>query len=131
MFRTFKQWLAALVLVLTGVPAAQAENFNPHGIWEPPGKEARYRVTLCGDGSQLCALVVYIRPDQQTERNKKYIGTYLFEKLPRTGPNRWRGQVTLEDTTINGTVEMVGRNELKVTGCVLLVLCDNLVMTRR
>lgn len=125
--RGFRHLIAAAMIAVTGWPAA-AGDLIPDGYWITEGQKARYHVTSCGQGA-LCAVLLWIRPDLRNDRNTKYVNTAIFENLPREGETSWRGEVTLEGRTFNGVVEMVGTDQMKVTGCVF-VLCNTVMMSR-
>lgn len=125
--RGFRHLIAAAAIALTSWPAA-AGDLIPDGYWITEGQKARYLVTSCGEGA-LCAVLLWIRPDLRTARNTRYLNTAIFENLPREGAASWRGEVTLEGRTFNGVVEMVGSDQMKVTGCVF-ILCDTVMMSR-
>ena len=111
---------------LTG-PAAGGD-LRPDGYWITEGEKAQYFVTSCGDGA-LCAVLLWIRPDLQNGRNAKFLNTAIFENLPRESDGSWSGEVTLNGHTVQGVVEMVSYDEMKVTGCVF-ILCDTVLMSR-
>ncbi|MEX0627266.1 MAG: DUF2147 domain-containing protein [Cucumibacter sp.] len=127
--RGFFRLLIAAVVLATGfgTPVA-AGDLRPDGYWITEGQKARYYVTSCGNG-QLCAVLLWIRPDLVTERNVKFLNTAIFENLPRQDETRWSGEVTLDGHTVQGLVEMVTYDEIRVTGCVF-ILCDTVVMSR-
>lgn len=124
---TFRTIAAALCMAMLAAPAP-ADELRPDGEWITEGDRAKYLVTSCGGGN-LCAVLLWIRPDLQNERNTKYLNSSIFDNLPPQGEDAWAGEVTLEGRTFRGTVEMVDYDEMKVTGCVF-ILCDTVMMSR-
>lgn len=120
--------IAALLSLSLAVPAS-ADSANPSGQWQSLGGEARYRVTLCGDGTQLCAKLTWLRSDARTAENLPYLNRFIINGADSTGANKWSGTVVYEGKNVNGSVTLVGANRLKVNGC-RLVVCQSLEFKR-
>jgi uncharacterized protein (DUF2147 family) len=118
----------AILLGAFFVTLAPAGDLRPDGYWVTEGQKARYRVATCGR-QQLCATLLWIRPDLRTARNVRYINRSIFQYLPRQDESRWGGEVTLEGRTFQGVVELVDYDEMRVTGCVFII-CDTVTMSR-
>jgi len=103
---------------------------TPVGLWEADDKSSRYQATLCGDGTQLCAKLVWIKPQMINERNGKFIGTYIVYELTRARPAEWRGNVTLEGSDISGSVKILNPDLLLITACIFFILCDSITLFR-
>lgn len=103
---------------------------TPVGQWEADNKESRYDVTLCGDGTQLCAELVWIRPKDINRRNKQYLNTYVVYEAERSRPAEWRGDINVYGTTYSGSVKIINQNKLLLTGC-LFILCETFELNRR
>lgn len=123
--------VAAAVFALQPLPAAQAQDVSPAGIWEAEDGRSRWTVEFCGqDNQQLCAHLSWIRPDTLSDDNRQYLGQSVFENLPRHGRYRWAGEVTLLGYTVQGTVTLIAGNELRVGACAYIVVCRSTVLTR-
>ena len=46
---------ASLILSFSALPVLAAGAASPAGFWQSTDGQARVRVTMCGDGTQLCA----------------------------------------------------------------------------
>ena len=122
----FRILVSALLSVIMGVtPLLANKNIDPSGLWQAEDGESRYEVTLCGDGTQLCAKLIWIRADVTTSRNKVYIDTYVVNGAKRYSFREWRGNISLYGHTVYGNVRLSGKNRLKVKGCALIVICVN------
>lgn len=117
--------LAAAALAVPGA----AQDVNPVGTWQLDSGESRFEVSLCGDGTQLCAELVWVHPDARDEDYAQFLGQPVAAALQQSGPAQWRGRVTLEGRTVNGTVRMINADTLRVTGCVM-AMCDSVTMVR-
>ncbi len=103
---------------------------TPVGVWEADNKESRYQVTLCGDGTQLCAELVWIRPRDINRRNKPYLNTFVVYEAVRARPAEWKGDINIYGTTYGGSVKIINQNKLLLTGCIF-VLCETFELYRR
>lgn len=132
MIRTMSIKLKALILgamlavgALGFVPAHAAE-LDLSGVWEADNGESRYSLELCGDGTQLCALLTWIRDDVQNDRNRAYINKFVVDKarLAGTSPFRWKGKINIYGTKVDGTVTLINDNRFVVKGCAFLLFCE-------
>jgi len=125
-----KRLLSGFVAALLAASPVLAAPYNPTGIWEASDGESRYDVTLCGDGTQLCARLIWIRPDVTNDRNRVYIDTYVVEGARRHSDREWRGKINLYGHSVAGSVRHLGNDALQVRGCALLILCERQTLSR-
>ncbi len=119
----FKVFIISLLALMFASVSAQSAGFDPTGLWQADDGESRYEVSLCGDGSQLCAKLVWIQPDKIKAANKVYIDTYVVNKISRATNREWRGKISLYGHTISGKVTAIHQDRLMVNGCALIVIC--------
>jgi len=129
-FSKLKTALIAVVISLSSVAPVFAGPMNPTGLWQADDGESRYEVSLCGDGTQLCAKLVWIQPDKIKAANKVYIDTYVVNKIKRVTDRKWRGNISLYGHTVSGSVQAYNNNKLVVRGCALIVICIRQGLTR-
>ena len=108
--------LAATVLAL-GLAVAPAFAADPTGTWQSTTGESRYKVSYCGDGTQLCAKLTWLRDDARTEENLPYLGAYVVKGAVPAGGNEWEGRVNYNGETFAGSVTMVSANAMTLKGC--------------
>lgn len=108
--------LGAAVLAL-GLAATPAFAADPTGTWQSTTGESRYKVTYCGDGTQLCAKLTWLRDDARTEENLPYLGAYVVKGAVPAGGNQWEGKVNYNGETFSGRVTMVSANSMTLKGC--------------
>lgn len=106
--------VAVVALGLVSTPALAAE---PIGTWQSTTGESRYKVTYCGDGTQLCAKLTWLREDAKTEENLPYLGAYVVKGAVPAGSNKWKGKVNYNGETFAGSVTMVSANAMTLKGC--------------
>lgn len=107
--------LGALATTLTVAPAFAA--MSPAGTWQSVTGESRFVVTLCGDGTQVCAKLVWLRDDARTPENVAYLGSYVLEGASRALDNKWRGEAEYMGEAVKGTLTLVDENTLTINGC--------------
>lgn len=110
--------LAAVILAL-GLATAPALSLaaDPTGTWQSTSGESRYKVSYCGDGTQLCAKLTWLRDDAKTPENVALLGAYVVRGATPTGADQWQGMVRYEGDTFAGSVKMVSSDALKLSGC--------------
>lgn len=121
-----KTFLAAIAtLTIATVPAAASAKSPLEGRW----KNGPMEVVIAPCGGKLCGTVVKASPKQQAKAERgsdtDLVGARLIENIEPTGPGTYRGRVFVADQGVhaNGTIRQVSRNQLKVKGCVLGVIC--------
>ncbi len=122
--------LAMLMGLAACLTPAYAAPFDPTGLWEATDGESRYEVALCGDGTQLCAKLIWIRPDVVNDRNKQYLNTFVVEGADRYNDREWRGTINLYGVSVRGSVQRLAPDRMQVRGCALIILCERKTVTR-
>ena len=108
--------LAAAVMAV-GLSVAPAFAADPTGTWLSTSGESKYKVTYCGDGTQLCAKLTWLRADARTEANLAYLNHYVVKGAVQSGKNSWQGQLAYSGDVYEGQVTMVSANAMKLKGC--------------
>jgi uncharacterized protein (DUF2147 family) len=121
-----------LALALAGAMTlpALAAGASPEGVWQSSTGESRYRVEMCGDGTQLCAKLVWLSDSPVNKGSERYLNTYLIDKAKKVGGNRWAGDVHAKGQTLSGTVTLRNANTIDLKGCMLVVFCKSFVLNR-
>lgn len=126
---TFTKTLAALALVLCSIAPAAAQNPTPVGTWQTTTGESRYAVSLCGDGTELCAKLTWLREDAKSPENLAQLNKFVIRHARSTAENKWQGSVTYEGHTVAGSVTLVSQNRLSLRGC-QFIACQNVEFVR-
>ncbi len=129
MNKFLKTFVAAAVAALVAAPALAEGPISPAGEWQMSTGEARYRIDLCGDGTQVCATLTWLRNDVATAENRAYLNKQVVTGAERATNVKWRGAVTYQGETFNGALTVLDANTIKLTGC-RAVACDSLMLTR-
>ena len=107
----------AFAAFATGLMAAPALAADPTGTWQTATGESRYKVSYCGDGTQLCAMLTWLREDARTNENLAYLNDYVVTGAVPAGENEWTGRVRYDGDTFVGSVTLMSDNSLKLRGC--------------
>ncbi len=126
----FRIFIVTIIVSLFGFVPVFAEPIDPTGLWQADNGESRYEVSLCGDGTQLCAKLVWIQPDKINKSNKAYIGTYVVNGAKRASDREWRGNISVYGVSVSGNVQAFSKNRLMVRGCALIIICIREGLTR-
>ncbi|HEY8595619.1 MAG TPA: DUF2147 domain-containing protein [Devosiaceae bacterium] len=122
--------VAALLLGTLATPLLAADLApSPVGKWQVTTGESRFQVTTCGDGTELCAKLVWLRKDMRTAENLKYLNTYVLKGALPVDANKWRGTVQYQGQTVGGSLTLVDNDRMVLTGC-QLVICQRIDFTR-
>jgi uncharacterized protein (DUF2147 family) len=118
-----------LLLALT-LQSAVAADPSPVGRWEVTTGESRFDVVYCGDGKELCAVLVWLRPDARTEENLAQLHKYVVRKArPEDDKTTWTGEVLFDGKSYRGTMTLISNNRMSVHSCMGL-LCDTFELAR-
>jgi uncharacterized protein (DUF2147 family) len=101
------------------------------GIFQTWDGAQDYEVSLCGNGKQLCGKLVALHGTTaagDTEYNRTFLGKYIVEKINPTGKNVWRGPITINKNTVNGSATLIPGKELVLYGCAYIVMCGEFRM---
>ncbi len=126
----FRLLFTGVAIFLFSVVPVFAELIDITGIWEADDGESRYEVTFCGDGTQLCAKLIWIRPDVTNDRNRVYLNTYVVNKAKKYSNREWRGKIFVYGVTVSGNLQAFSEDRIMVRGCALLVICVRQGLTR-
>jgi len=125
---SFVRTAAALFLAAAiATPAAAAQ--SPAGTWQTTTGESRFEVTLCGDGTEVCAKLVWLRPDARTPDNLAYLNSFVLLGAKRALENKWRGTAEYMGEVVKGTLTLVDADTITINGC-KGALCQKFELTR-
>lgn len=109
--------IAALGLAMSLATPAVAQDASPVGNWQTTSGESRYAVSLCGDGTQLCAKLTWLRKDARTPENLQLLNQYVLRGALPVAANKWRGMVKYDGQTVASSVTLVSETKLRLSGC--------------
>jgi len=107
---------AGLALALFAAPVL-AQDLSPEGRWQSEDGEARVEVTLCGDGTALCAKLIGVAEKVATEKNLALVNTLVVDQAQRTSDNSWVGTVYFNGEAAEGEIVLKSADTISVHGC--------------
>ena len=126
---TIAKTIAAAVLALCTAAPAFAQDVTPVGTWQTTTGESRYAVSYCGDGTELCAKLTWLREDAKTPENLALLNKYVVQGAEPTAQNKWRGTVKYDGHTVAGSVTQISEDKLSLSGC-KLIACQKVDFVR-
>ena len=126
---TVVKTIAAAALALCAAAPTFAQDLTPVGTWQTITGESRYSVSYCGDGTELCAKLTWLRADAQTPENLALLNKYVVQGARSTAENKWRGTVKYDGHTVSGSVTLVNEDKLSLSGC-KLIACQKVDFVR-
>jgi uncharacterized protein (DUF2147 family) len=117
-----------IAALLIAAAAGGAEARSPiEGRWA----KGKLQIDIRPCGSALCGTVVRASAKQQARAERgsgtELIGATLIKDIRPAGPNLYRAKVFVADRNMNasGRIRQVSPNQLKVSGCVLAIICKS------
>ena len=110
---------ASLILSFSALPVLAAGAASPAGFWQSTDGQARVRVTMCGDGTLLCARLTGLSGGARTPENLKTLNTFVVAGAQRGDANVWLGTVHFGGRSADGHIAMRSANDIVVSGCQL------------
>ena len=120
--------LASTMIVASFAPAFAAGP-SPVGSWQSTDGQAQVRVTMCGDGTALCAKLTALRGTARTTENLRLLNSDVVERAELADTNIWQGTVHFNGQTATGHITLVGAGTISVSGC-QLGMCKTFQFTR-
>lgn len=103
---------------------------SPAGVWEIEMRDSRYNVTMCGDGTQLCAELIWLGNGADNAENLPYLNTLLIDHATPSRANQWKGELNIYGQKAAGTITQVSADHITLKGCVAFVICRSYQMYR-
>jgi hypothetical protein len=117
--------LSTLALLSTATLAQEA---SPSGTWRDSfGTVLNF--SDCGDGTQLCAVLVDVQGKSRTEGNLAFVGKQIMQ-ADKTAGNQWQGSVMFDGSEAASTITQVAADTIEIQGCRAVILCQTLSFNR-
>ena len=126
----------AMLLMLPASCLAAAE--DAIGTWRDSETGGITQIYTCGGG--VCIKVVTPSKGREVDNNnpdpalkgRSMAGAVIMQGAAKDGPDRWKGKIynSEDGKTYTGYVEVKSKDEVKLEGCVLGILCKTRVWRR-
>lgn len=129
---TASHWWGPVVVLaaLAAAPAMAQALASPVGTWEIEMRDSRYRVEMCGDGTQLCGTLIWLGNGADNAENLPYLNTLMIDHAPQIGPNQWKGDLHIYGQSAAGTITQLSDDQMSLEGCAFAVICKTYQMYR-
>ena len=124
---------AIIAALLAAAAAGSADARSPiEGRWQ----KGNLQIDIRPCGETLCGTVVKASAKQQARAERgsgtELIGSTLIKDIRPIGPNSYRAKVFVADRNMNATgkIRQLSPNQLKVSGCMLAIICKSANWTR-
>jgi hypothetical protein len=108
--------------------SAIAQETSPNGTWRDEfGTTIQF--SLCGEGTQLCAVLLDVQGESRTEGNLAFLNQQIMQ-ADQTAENEWKGTVQFDGSEAQSTITQVGPDTIEIQGCRAAVLCQTLSFGR-
>ena len=126
---TLTKTFSALAVLLAGMTPALAQDPTPVGTWQTTTGESRFAVSLCGDGTELCAKLTWLRDDAKSPQNVAQLNKFVVRHAKPVADNQWEGVVTYDGHSVDGSLTLVDQNRLSLRGC-QFIACQQVEFVR-
>lgn len=109
--------LAAAALTLIGTSAFAQSASDVEGVWVSEGGHAIFELSLCGDGTQLCAKLGFLSEDTVAPLLEPFVGQTIVSEATMVEEFQWEDTVRFWETEATGTVILVAPDRIKASGC--------------
>jgi uncharacterized protein (DUF2147 family) len=99
------------------------------GQWEVASGESRYKISSCGDGTELCARLTWLRADARTKANLAMLNTNVVRGVKSDRTGEWNGTVTFEGRVYEGRVTLQSMDLMVLRTC-SGILCQSVELNR-
>lgn len=120
--------IASMAFAALSLGASAQEAASPEGTWQDEFGTV-LEISMCGDGTALCATLIDVQGKSRTEANLAYVNQRIVE-VQMTEPNKWSGTVIYDGNEAQGNVTQTGPDTIEIQGCRVVILCQTLVFNR-
>lgn len=120
---------ASAALLMLSPIAALAETSTPLGVYQTTDRKMDFSLALCGsNGRQLCVTLAAARGSADTPQTHPFIGKYVVDHATPAGKNVWKGSMTVQGYTANGTLTLRPGKDFVMHGCTYIVVCADFTL---
>lgn len=118
--------IAGAVLVALSPVAAFAE--TSLGVYQTTDRKMDFGLTLCGSGKDLCVKLLAARGSADVPQTRPFIGKLAVDRARPAGNNVWKGSMTVQGYTANGTLTLNPGVNFVMHGCTMVVVCSDFTL---
>jgi uncharacterized protein (DUF2147 family) len=120
--------LAAFVTIIaTAVPTIAQTTSPLSGVWRRQDGGATVRIAPCGNGPELCAVVVA----EKLELNEaSRLGKVTVKDIKPSGPRRWTGVFVDQGSSMNARIQQLSSDVTSFRVCIFPFVCETQKFSR-
>ena len=111
---------------LTPVASYAAATGTSLGTYQTTDRKMDFALALCGNsGKELCVTLTAARGSADVPQTHPFIGKYVVDHAKPAGNNVWKGSMTVQGYTMNGTLTLTPGKSFVMHGCTFVVVCND------
>jgi uncharacterized protein (DUF2147 family) len=123
--RTISSLAVVALAGLTPV-ASYAAAATSLGTYQTTDRKMDFALALCGNsGKELCVTLTAARGSADVPQTHPFIGKYVVDHAKPAGNNVWKGSMTVQGYTMNGTLTLTPGKSFVMHGCTFVVVCND------
>ena len=125
LLRTISSLAVVALAGLTPV-ASYAAAATSLGTYQTTDRKMDFALALCGNsGKELCVTLTAARGSADVPQTHPFIGKYVVDHAKPAGNNVWKGSMTVQGYTMNGTLTLTPGKSFVMHGCTFVVVCND------
>jgi len=118
--------LGVAALIGLSPVAAMADSL---GVYQTTDRKMDFGLDTCGaDNKQLCVTLLAARGSALTRQTKPFVGKLAVNKAKPAGRNVWKGSMTVQGYTADGTLTLRPGKNFVMHGCTYVVVCSDFTL---
>ena len=123
--RTISSLAVVALAGLTPV-ASYAAAATSLGTYQTTDRKMDFALALCGNsGKELCVTLAAARGSADVPQTHPFIGKLVVDHAKPAGNNVWKGSMTVQGYTMNGTLTLTPGKSFVMHGCTFVVVCND------
>ena len=129
MSKTLRTLLSAGLVAVTSLSPMAAFADTSLGVYQTTDRKMDYNLTLCGSGGKdLCVKLTAIRGSADIPRTRAFLNKNIISNATPAGKNTWKGKITMEGYTADGTLKLNPGTNFVMHGCAYVVVCQDFTL---
>jgi len=118
--------LAGAALLMLSPVAAFAD--SSLGVYQTTDRKMDFGLSLCGSGKDLCVRLLAARGSADVPQTHPFIGKLAVDRAKPVGTNVWKGSMTVQGYTADGTLTLHPGTNFVMHGCTYVVICQDFTL---
>ena len=116
------------IAALTGL-APVAAFADSLGVYQTTDRKMDFGLDTCGaDNKHLCVTLLAARGSADVPQTRPFIGKLAVNAAKPVGNNVWKGSMTVQGYTADGTLTLRPGTNFVMHGCTYVVICNDFTL---